>query len=140
MNEYELADLATQQQAVFWQMWSLAEALTDKANVYVERLMTLMFGYLAVAYFAGANLTRGQTLVFTLLYLVWTIGLLASMREASQDVLVVAQQMKTLDPQLHNDIWRNNRITEGNGVTFMLLTCIFASLYFMWSVRRNTNA
>ena len=139
MTDFELADLAAQQQATFWQMWSLAESLTDKANVYVERLMTLMFGYLAVAYFAGANLSRPQAAVFTLLYLVWTLGLISSMREASQDVLLVAAQMQALDPQLHASIWRNNRMSEGGGVTLLLLACIAASLYFMWSVRRSSK-
>ncbi|MFK7974539.1 MAG: hypothetical protein AB8C02_00295 [Halioglobus sp.] len=135
MSEFEIADIATQQQAIFWQMWSLAESLTDKANVYVERLMTLMFGYLAVAHFAGSKLTRMQALIFTLLYLVWTSGLIMSMREASQDVAVVAAQMQQLNPQLHASIWRNNNITEGSGVAYLLVACIVASLYFMWSTR-----
>lgn len=140
MSEFEVADIAAQQQAIFWQMWSLAESLTDKANVYVERLMTLMFGYLAVAYFAGSKLTRVQALIFTLLYLVWTSGLVMSMREASQDVALVAQQMQQLNPQLHAAIWRNNSIAEGGGVIYLLLACIIASLYFMWSIRRSKTS
>lgn len=140
MSEFEVADIATQQQAIFWQMWSLAESLTDKANVYVERLMTLMFGYLAVAHFAGSRLSRMQALIFTLLYLVWTSGLIMSMREASQDVALVAQQMQQLDPQLHASIWRNNSIAEGGGVLYLLIACIVASLYFMWSTRRTNDS
>lgn len=133
MTDFEIAELAITQQELFWQMWSLSESLTDKANVYIERIMTLLFGYLAVAYFVGAKLTRIQAAVFTILYLVWTLGLVMSLRETSGDVALVATQMQKLDPILNTSILRNNSVSEGNGVAYMLAGCIFASLYFMWS-------
>ncbi len=69
MTEYEIADLALSTQEGIQQQVSLVLETASLALTSLSVYFTLVFGYLIVAYFVGANLTRVQNAILTLLYL-----------------------------------------------------------------------
>jgi hypothetical protein len=69
MTEYEIADLALSTQEVIQQQAGLVLETGSLALTSLSVYFTLIFGYLIVAYFIGANLTRVQSAILTLLYL-----------------------------------------------------------------------
>ena len=84
-----------------------------------------------MAYLAGDKLTRSQVLLVTALYLYVTamgiVGTYGSMSRARH----YAAELNALNP---NDVMYLNDYTAGMGA-LGALACMFASLWFMWSVR-----
>ena len=58
MTEYELVDLALSTQALFYQQGQVAQTHAELLMGGLQNFMTILFGYLFVAYFIGAKLTR----------------------------------------------------------------------------------
>ena len=96
---------------------------------------TLVSAYLVVAFLVGAKLSRVQNLLVTGLYFVWTVGIIQSQYSASiQMIGITDQHLSSSSSFLSADVGTQ---TQAGVYSFLVvqLLGLFASLYFMWSVR-----
>jgi hypothetical protein len=134
ITEYEIADLAVSTQAIYWQQAEVALGSMELVISVLERFMTLLSGFLLVAYFLGSKLTPVQTGILTALYLFWMSRMVATL-----DILVVSAnttlgEMRNIAPELVTD---TPPVLPLFGLMFLLTA---GSLYFMWTVRHpNTG-
>jgi hypothetical protein len=129
MTEYEIADLALSTQAIFWQQFQVGQGHMERIFDFFQQFGTVLFGYLIVSYFIGAQLTRVQAAILTTLYLFWLFRLVTVFNFiwiAAQNTL---GEMRKISPDYSPavpSVW---------GVYALLLCLVLGSLYFMWSVR-----
>jgi hypothetical protein len=93
--------------------------------------LSILSGYLIIAYLVGAKLTRAQVSIVTALFVFSTASVSLWFAAWSQRALEFAMEAKQLNPdrQVSNS-------TEALLIfTSMLFLGIIASLYFMWSIR-----
>jgi hypothetical protein len=129
MTEYEIADLAVSTQELIWLQVQVMQGTLDQVFYTLEVFGTLLFGYLMVAYFIGAQLTRVQAGILTTLYLFWVVRLGAVLNLLWLSAQMTIGEVRKISPDLLPAIpslW-------GPYTILTLLT--LASLYFMWSVR-----
>jgi hypothetical protein len=129
MTEYEIADLAVSTQELFWQEWQAAQGTFELVLDLSERFMTVLFGYLIVAYFIGAKLTSVQAGIMSMLYLFWLWRLSIVIYTLSDTGKVILSEMGKTSPDLVvaiPSVWN---------LIFLYSILTLASLYFMWSVR-----
>ncbi len=94
---------------------------------------SLLFGYLLGAYFVGANLTRAQNVILTLLYLLTMMfnrSAFLIIQLGGKDLYIGLMEL--------NPGTRPNFLFADAGI--VIATAVFgasiaASLYFMWRVR-----
>jgi hypothetical protein len=60
MTEYEIADLAISNQAYIIDMAASFQEQIASRDALTQQFMTVLFAYLAAAYFIGATLSRRQ--------------------------------------------------------------------------------
>ena len=93
--------------------------------------ITLLTGYIVVAYLAGNDLNRSQVVIVNTLYILLSIFALMSiysmsMRATEMAVLSISMsEQRNLGPTLWLPI----------GVAVIFAFCLLASLKFMWDVR-----
>lgn len=133
MTEFEIAQLEFMQAERSANLLNLVQTQGSLIQSDATQFTTLLFGYLLVAYFIGASLTRVQVIILNVLYIAsigasifqmttgafTAIGFLNRFLEVSGN----EGEMSPLNP---------NYI--GYGVA-LNLALILTSLYFMWSVR-----
>jgi len=129
MTEYEIADLALSTQAIFWQQLQVAQGHAERAVDVIQQFGTLLFGYLIVAYFIGAQLTRVQAAILTALYLFWMARLVLVMNMIWVGAQFTLAEMKKISPDLDPAV----PSVLGLYAFFFILT--LGSLYFMWTIR-----
>jgi hypothetical protein len=119
MTAFELNDL----------MMSWYAMMGQDANMY----LALVTGYLLVAYYMGANLSKLQCLVVSVFFTVW----------ASSHVLALLSEMRAV-MQIQDELISMNEFHFQTPVESLYISLIFAmiqiggifaALYFMWSVR-----
>jgi hypothetical protein len=133
MTEYEIADLAASRAFGIQGQVSLFQAQTAMIADGIQQYMSILFGYIAAAYFIGANLGRSQTWVFTTLYVMWQVWMISAISarlfvlqlivEDLQEITDISAALADLPSAL------------SLGALSLLVAALFASLYFMWSVR-----
>ena len=100
--------------------------------------MSVLFGFLAAAYFIGASLNRKQVVIFTVLYTVWQVWtiILHSIRHYSAQITL--EKMREIGV-LQNTHGMVDFMPSLSGYTQLLLLCaaLIASLYFMWDIRHS---
>ena len=101
----------------------------DQAVNILEVFGTLLFGYLMVAYFIGAQLTRVQVGILTTLYLFWVVRLGIVLNVITIGSQTIIGELRKISPDLILDI------PSGWGPYAILTLLTLASLYFMWSIR-----
>jgi hypothetical protein len=129
MTEYEIADLAVSTQELYWQQAQALQGILELVFTTLEYFGTLLFGYLMVAYFIGAQLTRVQVVILTTLYLFWVVRLGIVLNVVSISGQMIIGEMRKISPDLvpaSPSVWGPYAI-----LTFLTL----ASLYFMWNAR-----
>ena len=129
MTEYEIADLAASTQAIFWQQWQVAQGSFENMLSIMERLITVLFGYLIVAHFIGAKLSRVQAGIMTALYLFWLSRLFMVLGLLANNANIIFDEMRKISPIF------TVSIPSLLMLYFLLSMLTLASLYFMWSVR-----
>lgn len=137
MTEYEIADLALSTQEGIRQHVGLVQEQGSLALTSLSVYFTLIFGYLIVAYFVGANLTRVQNAILTLLYLSIVILNRVAFLGIQQGGKVLYLGLKELRP----DAAPVSLFTDSGIVisAVVFAASIIASLYFMWRVRHPTT-
>ena len=129
MTEYEIADLAVSTQAIFFQQWEVAQGAGERVSDLMQQFGNLLFGYLMVAYFIGAKMTKVQLAILNVLYLIWQLRILLTLSIVGGNADILLGEMREISPEL---------TPTGPSLlpAIALLSClILASLYFMWSIR-----
>jgi len=122
VSEYELLDLLA----------GSIDSMYDGVALY----LTIISGYLLVAYLAGTQLTRVQVIIVSVLFVVgaglqcWGIFLY----QLANEEYVAAKAIISPLTEYQKVI-----ATSGGGIIIgsVMAFGIFASLYFMWSVRHT---
>jgi len=139
MTEYEIADLAFSRQMEIQGLGHSLMAMLGLISESVTIYMSVLFGYIAAAYFVGGELKRVQLWLFTALYIFWQLLTVSTIAFRSQAGALMNGRIQTLikgDPA-ETQIAANAGLWIGNSVVTMLIMALLASLYFMWSVRHS---
>ena len=133
MTEYEIADLALSTQEGIRQHVGLLLDTVSLSLTSLSVYFSLIFGYLIVAYFAGAKLTRVQNAILTLLYLCTVI----INRVAWLGIQQAGKKLNLELMELRPDVSQAPLFTDSGIVisTVIFAASIVGSLYFMWHVR-----
>jgi len=116
VTEYEMIDVIMNRFA----------HMTDQASLY----FALVSGYLITAYLVGARLTRFQVSVISLLFLLWTVGILGGYMNAVKDTLILEAAIRE-----EGQVVRLSDSTYAYSFAVVQALGILASFAFMWSVR-----
>ena len=95
--------------------------------------ISVLSGYLAVAYLIGAKLTQLQVLVLSGLFTVFALFCAANVVVWWQRALEFAFEAKKVNPER---LVSNNQAATSIMMVLLVLG-VLASLYFMWSTRRH---
>lgn len=129
MTEYEIADLALSTQEIFWQQMQLGQGSLERVYDLLQQFGNLLFGYLIVSYFVGAQLTRVQAAILTVLYLFWQVRVGIAINAVATNANFILVEMEKISPEF------DPATPSIVGVYTLLILLTLASLYFMWSVR-----
>jgi TRAP-type C4-dicarboxylate transport system permease small subunit len=104
-------------------------------------LITLMSGYLVVAYLVGKRLTRTQILVTNALYLMSALIAISGSFQATLDFHIARKEMALQIPQLDLFNYAEQSIYLWPSIIAIINCClIVASLIFMWQVRHHKES
>ena len=119
-------------EAELWQLHLVAVANTAEA---FQGVLTIVFAYLVTAYFVGGRLTRFQSALVSLLFLLGAVGAaFMSIVEFRRAVLFMGQLTSRFGVE---SISPNAVIIPLYAVLMGLL--ISAAVYFMYQIRRNPD-
>ena len=110
---------------------SAAQAAWGNVISMISLFITLLSGYLIVAYLAAANMTSSQTGIVNTLYILISAFLLASIYTLSTR----ATEMASLSVEMSTQRVLEPQLWLPLGVICIFIFCIVASLKFMWEVR-----
>jgi hypothetical protein len=142
MTEYETAMLALEVAQGVREQGFLDQAQIALVQTQAEILssaslnfFTILSGYLLVAHFVAAQLSRGQAVVLNFLYIyIMAISVFGS-HTAYISGIRLTEAMAEIKPRsISEPFWSLEGVWQLN---VMLSLCIVASLYFYYSSRRN---
>jgi len=138
MTEYEIADLALSKTFEAVGLGELYQAQLDSILGLVQQFMSVLFGFLAAAYFIGASLNRKQVVIFTSLYTVWQVWTIIHHTIRHYSAQVTFEKLRELGV-IENPHGMTDFLPQLSAFTQFLLLCaaLLASLYFMWDTRRS---
>ena len=93
--------------------------------------ITLLSGYIIVAYLAGKDLEKSQVIIVNTLYLLLSLFVLSGMYTLARR----ATEMAALSIDLSEYRELGPQIWLPYGVVIIFLFCIAASMKFMWDIR-----
>jgi hypothetical protein len=137
VTEYELIDLAISQSEV-------VSGVRDSLQSVVTIYLSMVAGYLVIAYLAGAALTKVQVTVVTAAFLAasgWAVTAIVSLgfaelvaRKISAQLWARVEELSIIETSTASPSWFIN--LPGICLFLTLIIGVIAPLYFMWSVRR----
>jgi high-affinity Fe2+/Pb2+ permease len=98
-------------------------------------LITLMSGYLVVAYLVGEKLNRAQVTTVNLLYAISAVSVVAAHWQHNYDSMLARHHAYTYIPDMSGSVPPALMILIPSGLALINISLIIASLYFMWSIR-----
>jgi hypothetical protein len=133
MTEYEMASLALQKTEVVQVQVQLIQAqavlVGDTATTYI----TLLSGYLIVAYLLGGKLSKRDLTILNGLYVTFMFGSILSMSTAHGAGIRQYQRLLEMTSEPSIDVlWTQESMIIS--LSWLTLAAL-ASLYFMWSIR-----
>lgn len=124
MTEYEMGEL----------LYNTYDTLWETSQMY----FTLVSAYLVVAWLVGKKLTRGQYVIVTALYLFWVAGIIQTQVFTGLSTLQLASSIASQGDLLLKGYGSGTPMIIGIYSFTVVMVCgVFASLYFMWSVRHQ---
>lgn len=128
MTEYEIADLA---QAQFDRLVVLLDVLGTHLSIY----LTIISGFLVVAYLVGNKLSRSQITMISLLYLAATTFEALLIMAMSKSIIDIVSFLDAYDDKINDTLFQ---ILGAQYLgLFVLVSAMLMPLWFMWSVRRK---
>jgi hypothetical protein len=133
MTEYEIADLAASKVFEIQGGISLFHTATSMLTDIVLQYMNILFAYIIAAYFIGANLGRRQVWILTTLYVLFQTWMIVTFAARGHMVLKVGEALQELLGPSEVSMVLATALTITS--VALLVAALFASLYFMWTVR-----
>jgi hypothetical protein len=133
MTEYEIADLAASRAFELQGGMSLFQTQVTMMTDIIQQYMGFLFAYIAAAYFIGANLGRRQVWILTTLYVMWQAWMIAAIAGRGYILEIIIERIQEL--QGHTTALAGLPLVLRTTSLGLLVAALFASLYFMWSVR-----
>ena len=133
MTEYEIADLAASRVFELQGGVSLFQTGVFMVSEIIQQYMSLLFGYILAAHFIGASLGRRQVWILTTLYVMWAAWMLVVLAGRGWMATLVLQSVQDLQGST-SDLASLPQVVTTTSLA-LLVASLFASLYFMWSVR-----
>jgi hypothetical protein len=133
MTEYEIADLAASSVFELQGQVSLFQTAVSMMTDIVQQYMGILFGYIVAAYFIGASLGRRQVWVFTSLYVMWQIWMMGVIASRGYLAVLLLDELQDSVSSTSVPFGISSVLTTTS--LALLVAALFASLYFMWSVR-----
>jgi hypothetical protein len=136
MTEFELASLTLYKAEAVRQQIEIVQSLAASLETKFNGFTTLLFGFVLVAYFAGKNLSRNQVTILTVLYLATIAQYVVTYLLSGLGIVSATAQLAELnhDTAVHLTDIIASPARYYFGMTVQV-SCVLASLYFMWSVR-----
>ena len=111
-------------------------AAQDLAGSSISLYLTTVTAYLLVAYFVGASLDRVQTIIISILFIVFAVSFLAAVQTSLDNALSLGNELQEFRPD-----WFLLASTPFNLLCLIIDTGgVIASLYFMWHIRHPKTA
>lgn len=127
MTEYEMGEL----------LYNTYDTLWETSQMY----FTLVSAYLVVAWLVGRKLTQGQYLIVTALYLFWVAGIIQTQVFTGLSTLQLASSITSQGDFLLKGYGSGTPMIIGIYSFTVVMVCgVFASLYFMWSIRHQKTS
>ena len=121
------------------EMFEMTAMYISNAMTAFNTYLTVVFAYLAVSYFAGKRLSPLQTSILTVLFVVAAIVALLTFRTQTLAVIHFQNDLNSL-----NDVFAvgNAPVAQhlSKAIFFLFAGGIFASMYFMFDIRRKNKA
>jgi hypothetical protein len=134
MTEYEIADLAASKAFEVQSAVSLIQTQLTMMTDIIQQYMSLLFAYIVAAHFFGANLSRRQMWIFTTLYVVWQAWMTAAFVGRARLMMLLIEAFQEIQDATSPSGGGSFLIMRAI-VLGLLVASLFASLYFMWTVR-----
>ncbi len=115
------------------EIYELALMTFDSSANQLGLLLTLIFAYLATAYFVGGRLTRFQTAVVSFLFIVGSSILTLALYGTMQRSISFVERLRDLYPDevfVMSETWAVS-------MTTLLALAIPVCLFFMYQIRRQ---
>jgi hypothetical protein len=140
MTEYEIADLAVSGSFRIQGQVALFQTQVSSVGEGIQQFMTILFSYMAAAYFVGMNLSRKQAWIFTVIYVMWQLWAIVAVISrgfALQQIVEVLRRLLDSQGEISAaaSILAEIPILLRMSSISLLLAALIASLYFMWSIR-----
>jgi hypothetical protein len=133
MTEYEIADLAASKAFQLQGGVSLFQTGISMMTDIIQQYMIILFAYMIAAYFIGANLSRRQVWVLTTLYVMFQIWWIVAF--VGRGYMVGKIMEGIIELQDYSGALERLPLALRTTSPVLLVAALFASLYFMWSVR-----
>ena len=114
------------------EMTQMAESTSIAA---VGLLVTLISGYLVVAYLVGAKLSRVQVTTVNILFAISAMSVTGSVWQNTYDNLLARHHAYTYIPDMSGSVPTVLIILTPSGLALIWGCIIIASLFFMWRIR-----
>jgi hypothetical protein len=115
----------------FVELQSLAFEASSLAATYLGILITVISGYLIVAYVVGAHLAKGQIIIINFLYIFFATLLWYANSAALFKQVEIVEQLRAIQP----DAFYPAGYEVAFAVALVTYLVVLASLKFMWDIR-----
>ena len=133
MTEYEIADLAASKAVELQGGISLFQTAVSMVTDIIQQYMNILFAYIITAYFIGASLSRRQAWILTTLYVLFQTWMIVAIIGRGYFLGIIVERL--LELQDYSTAWMGLPLALRTTSAVLLVSVLFASLYFMWSVR-----
>ena len=116
------------------EMYGMAFSITVAS---LALLITIMSGYLVIAYLVGERLTRSQVFMINSLYLMSAFTIVGGNFQAMLNLTTAARQAALKIPEFPIIGASTNMYIWPIGITILNSALIIASFIFMWQVRHT---
>ena len=108
-------------------------ALSEQAGNAVALYLTTISAYLLVAYFVGASLDRLQTIIISVLFVVFALSFVAAIQTSLGNLVSIGNELEEIRPD-----WIRYASAQVNLMLLVVDTCgVLVSLLFMWNIRHS---
>jgi len=135
MNAFEEAQISLMEKMYALELESVTQVYVALTQTEATILFSLIFGYLLVAHFVGADLTSPQVLILNILYTVTVGSELVVYADHYESIVFSVNRMLELGSLNLSDIPITGTPGSVGAVLLVYAMMIVASLYFMWTVR-----
>jgi hypothetical protein len=138
MTEYEIASLALEQASGIREQIELTQSQLGLVQENLSVFLTLLSGYLIVAYLVAKSLTSVQVVILNFFYLViMSLSLLAVFTAHGVGIFRYGELLLLNSDTMSIEFWR----VESQVILAAVLAIIVAvSIWFMWEARHPKTA